>query len=464
MTHTTARDRTDVLVVGAGLAGLTAARRLAEACATVRVLEARDRVGGRTLVHTLDDGEAIDLGGQWVGPTQDRILALIEHLGLDTYPQHETGRKQLQVCGARRTYKGEIPSLPPLSLIDLHRVFSRLDALAAEVPLDAPYDAPRATEWDGMTVETWKRRFLRTKHARAVFDVGVEAIFAVEPADLSFLHFLFYLRSGGGLMRLSQIRDGAQQTRIRGGVQQIAERLAHALGDRVRLSAPVRVLERSERGVTARTDAGVFSADYAVLAVPPALAGRIDFRPALSPRRTQLLQRVPMGSVIKCIAVYETPFWREEGWSGEVVCDEDPVKVIFDDGPPEGSYGALLGFMAGRSARAWSGRDPAERRAVVLDRFARFFGPKAARPVHYVDHDWSAETWSAGCYVGLMPPGVMTAYGDLVRAPEGRLHWAGTETATVWNGYLDGAVRSGERAADEVLARLHADEGDPEKP
>jgi len=444
----------DVVIVGAGLAGLTAARALERAGRSCLVLEARDRVGGRTLSHRLPAGDIIDLGAQWIGPGQDRIAALVAELGLHPFAQHCAGKKVLALGDAVRTYDGDIPSLPILGLIALDRAIKRIERLAAEVPLDAPHLAREAAAWDAMTVETWKRENVSTDGARALLDVAVQSIFAAEPRELSLLHFLFYLHSGGGLMRLSTIRGGAQQTRLREGFQEVSVRLAAALGDRVARSAPVQRVAQDDDGVTVRHARGEARARFAVVAVPPALAGRIDYDPPLPAARDQLTQRMPMGSVIKCVAVYSAPFWRARGYSGEAVLDRGPVRIAFDDSPEDGGHGALVGFVLADAARRIGAASAAERRREVLAALARCFGDEAARPVDYVEKDWSEEPWTRGCYAGLMPPGALTSYGAALRAPVGRIHWAGTETAVRWNGYMDGAIESGERAAREIVARF----------
>jgi monoamine oxidase len=446
-----------VAIVGGGLAGLTAARELVRAGRTVVVLEARDRVGGRTLAQDTALGHRLDTGGQWIGPTQDRMEALVAEFGIKTYPQYCEGIKQLRVCGSYKTYQSSLPALPVLSLLDFQHVLNQINRMAKQVPLDAPYAARKAADWDGMTVETWKRGAVRTKKVRAMLDIAIGAIFAADPQDLSFLHFLFYLQSGGGLEKLAEIQNGAQQTRAHGGFQQVSERMAAELGSRVRLESPVRAIRQTKTGVTITSDSGTIEAQYAVVAVPPTLAGRIAYTPAMPSTRDQLTQRVPMGSVIKCIAIYDEPFWRREGFSGEVVYDEGPITFVFDDTPEGSGKGALIGFIVGSAAREWSERSPENRRAKVLQQFGEFFGPQAADPIEYIDKDWCAEAWSGGCYAGYMAPGVLTSYGKALREPVGRIHWAGTETSDLWNGYMDGAVRSGERVAAELLARMAKD-------
>jgi monoamine oxidase len=305
-----------------------------------------------------------------------------------------------------------------------------------------------------MTVESWKRKNVKTRGAKALIDTAVRAVFAAEPSELSLLFFLYYLRHGGGLMRLSEITNGAQETRLAEGFQEVSKRLAASLGEKVVLEAPVRRIEQTERGVRVVSDAGEVRCERVIVALPPTLAGRIDYEPAMPASRDALTQKMPMGSVIKCIAFYDKPFWREAGYSGEALSDVGAVKLVFDDSPEDGSHGALVGFFMGKDARHYSGKGAEERKKAALDSFTRFFGPQAASAVEYVDQDWPAERFSRGCYAGLMGPGVLSAHAHALRTPVGRVHWAGTETARVWMGYMEGAVEAGERAADEVAAVL----------
>lgn len=447
-------ERTTVAVVGGGLAGLTAARRLHDDGVDVRVIEARDRVGGRTLTREVG-GEPVDLGAQWIGPGQDRVRALVEAFDLETFPQYVDGESAIRAGGELRYDPDPFRALGLPTQLNLLGAIKLIDRYGEQIPLDAPWEAPKAAAWDATTVATWRDRVVRTAAGREAFDAIVRAVFGTEPAALSLLQFLFYVRSAGGFDRITSVRGGAQQTRLVGGTQAISQALAADLGDRVHLGAPVRCIEHGDGGV--RLEAGdlVVVADYAVVAVPPALAGRIDYDPALSAARDALTQRLPMGSVTKCVATYPEPFWRAAGRSAEVVDAAGPVGLVYDDSPPGGESGALVGFLAGDAALAWAD-DPTGRRDRVLEAFAEYLGPRAADPVAYEDLVWSDERYSRGCYVGLFGPGGLTRVGEALREPVGRLHWAGTETATRWCGYMDGAVRSGERAAEEVAARLEA--------
>jgi monoamine oxidase len=445
-------SRVDVVVVGAGLAGLVAARDLLAADLSVLVLEARDRVGGRILNHTLKRGAVVEVGGQWVGPTQDHVLALAEELGVGLFPTNVEGEHFLAVDGNVERYGGDDFALPSDALADVAETQERLKEMATRVPLDEPWRAAEAATWDAQTVDAWLVANLKTEAGLGYWRTLVPALFSAETAEMSLLHFLFYCRSGGTIERLAATSGGAQESRLEGGSQQLALRLADRLGgDVVLLGAPVTAISQDAGGVKVKHEGGVVEAGRAIVALPPTLAGRIRYSPALPPLRDQLTQQVPMGYVTKVQLAYPEPFWRTEGLSGSVFSLEDEVSVIFDNSPPDLSCGVLLGFLEGGHARRTGKLLPEERKDLILTVFAKFFGPRAADPEEYVEKDWAAEEWSRGCYGGRFGTGVWTGYGEALREPVGRIHWAGTETAEVWNGYMDGAVRSGGRAAREVL-------------
>jgi monoamine oxidase len=444
----------DVIVVGAGLAGLTAAWELQRAGYRVLVFEARDRAGGRVLSHRLADGQVVDLGGQFVGPAQRHVLALAAELGVRTQPVFTRGLTLLEIGGRRYRYR-LIPRLSPLQLADAGRVLVALEWMARQVPADAPWSAAGAPAADSQTLAEWARRNARTRLGRFAVKAFSEGVLACEPAEVSLLHVLFYLRSAGGLRQLAATRQGAQQDRFQGGSQLLATGLAGRLEPgSLLLGSPVGQIEQEAAAVRVRSGEVAAAGRRAVIAVPPALAGRIRYEPPLPGDRDQLTQAAPMGSVIKCLAVYETPFWRQDGYNGQAVSDGPGARVTFDVSPPGEGPGILLGFVPGTEARRLARAGPKRRRAEVLTSFCRYFGPAAARPAEYLDHDWTADPWTRGCYGAHFPPGTWTQFGPALRRPVGLLHWAGTETATTWSGYMDGAVQSGQRVAAEVREAL----------
>ena len=444
-------------MVGAGLAGLAAARRLDAAGANVRVLEARERVGGRTEGMLLADGTPLELGGQWIGHVHTRMTALVEELGLATFRTYNDKGKLLLDLLGRQTRMGSskraLPRVSPFALADVGQGLLRFERLARKVDVRRPWLTPRAEVLDGQTWETWINRNLRTRAGRAFFHIACEAVWAAEARDLSLLHALFYTRSNADLETLLAVDRGAQQDRVVGGSVRVSEAMAAALGSQVRLGVAVRRIEQHSRGVRVHTRAGtVRDADHVVVTLPPTLAGRLEYAPALPSWRDQLTQRMPAGSVIKCFAVYDEPFWRAEGLNGQAASDVGPVKVTFDNSPPSRTPGVLMGFLEGVEARAAARLPEEQRRKLVLDCFVRYFGPRAATPARYVERDWMAEEFTRGCYGAHFTTGVWTSYGHAWREPVGRIHWAGAECSPEWNGYMEGAVRSGEAVADEVLS------------
>jgi monoamine oxidase len=449
---------TQVVVIGAGLSGLAAARTLQAAGAEVLVLEARGRVGGRTEGGATADGTPIELGGQWLGPTQTRMYALVEELGLETFPTYNTGRHVIDL-GGRQTRmaskRGAVPKLNPFVLADLFQGMTRFKHLADKVPLDRPWTAPGAKALDNQTFETWIVRNLRTPTGRTYFRVATEAVFSAESGNLSALHALFYAHSGTDLEGLLSTDQGAQQDRIVGGSIRVSESMAAALGDRVTLDSPVRGIAQDRGRVVVTTRSGeAVEADRVIVTLPPTLAGRLEYAPALPSWRDQLTQRLPAGSVIKLYAVYQEPFWRADGLTGQAASDQGPIKVTFDNSPPDGSPGVLMGFMEANDGRAAARLPLEERRAAALSCFVRYFGPKAAHPVEYIERDWMAEEFSRGCYGAHFTPGVWGDFGASLTEPIGLIHWAGAECSSVWNGYMEGAVRSGEETALTVLDTL----------
>jgi monoamine oxidase len=444
---------TDVVIVGAGFAGLIAARNLLRQGKRVVLLEARDRVGGRVKGGQLA-GHAVDVGGMWVGPTQTRLLALIKEYGFHTTPQFERGKAISELDGKRTYPDGEGSGLDSVAQAEYDRVIGELNHLSAKVPLDAPWTAPQAEQFDEMTVEQWFESKTKNRDLLAYLQLSTRTVFTADPFQLSFLYFLFYLRSGDNFETLiGYDENSGQASLVKETMHRLAVRLASDVEKTLVLEAPVTEISQDAKGVTVKSAKGDWRADYAIVAVPLPLSVRISYQPPLPPERDILAQHMPMGSVIKCWVAYDKPFWRAHGLNGITWSDAPPTAGFFDISPPEGGPGFLGAFIEAHNALKWTGRPVEERKKLIVDRIVSFFGPEGANPIDYEDQDWPSDRWSRGCYGASMGPGIMTTVGKVIRQPHGRIHWAGTETSTKWMGYIDGAIRSGERAVDEVQER-----------
>ena len=462
--HRRRRRKADVVVVGAGFAGLTAALEVRAQGHSVVLVEARNRVGGRAWNHELGNGKVSERGATFAGPTQDHILALAKRFNVPTFPTFDDGDDVFVSSDGRMTYNdtGPTGTAPPDPAIlpDLALVVEQLDQMSTEVPVDAPWQAAKAGEYDSQTLQSWIEANSVTPQFRELVPTATRPIFGAEPSELSLLFVLFYIASSGNettpgtFERNFDTRDGAQMWRFVGGSQLICERMAKKLGHRIVLRSPVRRIVQHGKRVILHSDRVTVTAKQAIVAIPPTLAGRIRYDPQVPYDRDQLTQRLPQGTLTKVAAVYDSPFWRAAGLNGTSVSTQGPVSATFDDSPPDGSPGVVFGFVGGNQARAFAALSNSDRRAAVLNEFVTLFGSDAANARDYFETSWSEEQWSRGCPVAIPGPGTLTAYGEALRRPFGRIHWAGTETSNYWNGYMDGAVRSGERAAAEVLDAL----------
>lgn len=445
---------TDIVIIGAGYAGIAAAKKLQEAGRSFVVIEARDRIGGRTNTETLPSGATIDLGAQWIGPTQHHMWNWVRETNTKTYDTFDTGKNILSWKNKISTYKGTIPRIDPLSLIDLGIALEKINKLCLQIPLDKPWTHPKAHELDSMTLQTWMDKNMFTKKAKHLFSIGVETVFAAEASEISLLHALFYCHSGDSMDALISIPKGAQQTLLKGGTQGMLQKIAQPFMDKIYLDNPVQKISQNENTVKIETAHLSVTAKKCIITIPPALQNSIRFDPILPQRRAQLLQRMPMGAAMKCFCIYEKPFWRKKGFSGQIVSDTFPVKVTFDCTDKDDDFGVLLTFIEAQNARDFIELPQEERKEKILNGLVPYFGNEARNIMEYTDKCWTEEEWSRGCYAGNMPPGVMTQFGKTIREPFQHIHWAGTETAMKWNGYMDGAVESGFRAVDEILQRI----------
>ena len=453
------REQADVVVVGAGFAGLTAARELTRRGLEVVVLEGRDHVGGRSHTGAVA-GLPVDLGGTFVGPTQDAVIELAAELGCPTTPTYHDGKNLINWRGSVRSYSGTVPALSLGGLLNVGRVRWQFARVARRVPLGEPWTAPQSAKLDAMSLHDWLRSVHASSTTLDLMAIMARVTWGAEPDEVSMLHAVRYVKAAGGLDRMLDTVGGAQQDRFPAGTQQIALKMAEALGDRVVLGAAVTGIqfgdEHDDDGVTVTSAAGSVSAAAVVVAIPPQHRAAITFSPDLPTEHHRLMRQWPQGSLSKAYAAYDTPFWRANGCSGEALSDTGPVFITFDVspvGPNETADGpgVLLGFV---DAREFDDLPAERRRERALAGFAALFGDEALTPIDYLDHSWGTEPFAPGGPTAAVPPGSWSSVGPWLRRPVGPIFWAGTETADEWTGFLDGAVRSGLRAADEVAVHL----------
>lgn len=443
-----------VVIVGAGLSGLMAGRQLRKlGIESFVVLEARDRVGGRTLNMPIGGGHVVEVGGEWIGPGQDAIASLIDELGIGAFDQFYEGDTTYDIEGS--ISRGFIPDIGFSEAADFARVAWKIDRLCKQMPVGEPWKMNDAVALDQTTLGDWLREHAATSFTPSVFRLISRAVWSGYPERISLLWVLHYLRSAGGLLPVILNDGGAQDQRIDGGSQVISERMASELGDRVLLGRPaLRIEDQAGGTIRVATPVETFTADRVIVAMAPADTARIDFKPALPKPRQDLVTgwaRLPRLPLVKAALLYDRPFWRADGLNGAMQSDRSPIQLVFDNSPEDASMGVLSCFLSVAEAPQLAGRKAREQG--LREELARYFGPKALDAKGYVEKDWAADPWSTGCITPLTP-GVLTAAGEHLRKPSGRIFWAGTESARRWCGYMDGAISAGARAAAEAHASL----------
>jgi monoamine oxidase len=455
MAHPSSLDA-DVIIVGAGLSGMIAARKVLEAGLKPLVLEADERVGGRILTQEVLPGVPVELGAQWIGDTHERMFRLASELGVETFGQYDKGETSYELAGSGVLRENEFRARFGDELAQLERVLRQLDDLAAEVPVDAPWLAPRAAEWDVITAGTWYDNQGLSPVARNLLEICTVGILAVPTVEVSFLHLLFTIQTCGVTSELfAESEGGAQTTRFVGGTSEIPRRLADLVADRIVLDVPVQLIEHAADSVAVHCRGGLVARGRRVIvAISPTLSGRIMYDPPLPGVRDQLTQRLPNGSAMKAFFIYDKPFWRDDGFNGQLISDIGPARMSNDTCIPGDDHGVILLFLEGDQARTYGRLPEAERREGLTAELVRHFGSAATHPEFYVDGEWSERQWTRGCYNANHGPHVWTTYGPALAAPIGVIHWASTDTATYWSAYMEGAVDAGERAAQAVIADL----------
>lgn len=456
-------EQVDVAIIGGGLAGLSASDRLLASGKSVILLEARHEIGGKVQNRKLANGGIAEVGAEFVGPTQDAVLALLKELDLETFPVHDEGKYILWRHGKRTTYSKKLwlDCLPPLSwlaTLQLGIAQYRLDSMAAQIDVKAPWDHPKAAQWDAVSFEDWCNHWASLSDARLMLDITARSVWGAELRDMSLLYVLSYIAGAGNettkgsFQRLVAVKNGAQEWRVVGGTGLIGQGLAKRIGEgNIVLNAPVKKVVGTEEGYKVEWEGGSMTAKKVIIAMPPPTIEKITFEPALPEKRRKLNEGMQMGQMGKAIAIYEKPFWREKDLNAQVFPDEGIVGMTFDNSPEDGSFGALLGFFQGDGMRRVEKMSLEEIKEKVIAELVRHFGPKAAEVTDFVVQRWGLEEHLWGGPTAVAPKNVFAQYGAVLREPVGGIHFAGTETSEHWPGYMDGAIRSGKRVADEIL-------------
>lgn len=441
----------DICVIGGGYAGLMAARTVAQAGRSAVVLEARDRVGGRVWSRQTADGTVLDMGGAWLGAGHDSIRGLADEFGISTYPTFEEGDKLLVIDGTPKRFSLSMAEAAPEAAA-LRKYTRRLDEMASVLSAEEPWEHELASEWDHISMAAWLSSAVQEQLAAELLEMWIKTVFCVDLAETTLLNVLWLIRTAGSLRVLMGTKGGYNQDHVEGGAQEMANRMAEDLGEAVQLGTPARRISQGSDGVTVAGDDVEVDAGAAIVATLPYHAAQLTYSPQLPTDRVELYQRSPNGLVLKTALVYETPFWREDGLSGESLQVDSLLPLTMDTSPQDPRRGVMMAYSYGPAARQLSLMSHDTRRAHVLETLVSRFGQQAGTPLHYVEQNWAGEEWSRGCHLVHYAGGVLSQYGKVIREPFGRIHFAGSETATISHGAIDGACRSGERAAREAVA------------
>ncbi|WP_284982809.1 NAD(P)/FAD-dependent oxidoreductase [Arthrobacter sp. efr-133-TYG-118] len=445
----------DVVIVGAGPSGLTAARELKKAGLSVAVLEARDRVGGRTWTDTID-GAMLEIGGQWVSPDQTALMGLLDDLGLKMYSRYRDGESvYLAPDGNRTRYTGASFPVSETTAAEMDKLTAILDGLAAEIGPEEPWAHPKARELDTISFHHWLRQNSTDEEACNNIGLFIAGGMLTKPAHaFSALQAVLMAASAGSFSNLTD-EDFILDKRVIGGMQQVSLLIAAELGNDVVLNSPVRTINWDPAGeghrVTVESERATVNARFVIMAVPPNLYSRVSFNPPLPRRQHQMHQHQSLGLVIKVHAVYSTPFWREDGLSGTGFGADALVQEVYDNTNHGDTRGTLVGFISDEKADAVFELSAEDRKKKVLESIASFLGEKALDAEVYYESDWGSEEWTRGAYASSYDLGGLHRYGKDQHANVGPIYWSSSDLAAEGYQHVDGAVRMGQAAAARIV-------------
>lgn len=445
----------DVVIVGAGPSGLTAARELKKAGLSVAVLEARDRVGGRTWTDTVD-GAMLEIGGQWVSPDQTALMGLLDELGLKMYSRYRDGESvYLAPDGTRTRYTGASFPVSETTAAEMDKLTAILDGLAAEIGPEEPWAHPKARELDTISFHHWLRQNSTDEEACNNIGLFIAGGMLTKPAHaFSALQAVLMAASAGSFSNLTD-EDFILDKRVIGGMQQVSLLIAAELGDDVVLNSPVRTINWEPAGeghrVTVESERATVNARFVIMAVPPNLYSRVSFNPPLPRRQHQMHQHQSLGLVIKVHAVYSAPFWREDGLSGTGFGADALVQEVYDNTNHGDARGTLVGFISDEKADAVFELSAEDRKKKVLESIASFLGDKALDAEVYYESDWGSEEWTRGAYAASYDLGGLHRYGKDQHANVGPIYWSSSDLAAEGYQHVDGAVRMGQATAARIV-------------
>lgn len=445
----------DAIIVGAGLSGLTAARVLARAGKKILVLEAMDRVGGRTWSQKLGNGAFIDIGGQWIGKGHSQMYQLVKEAGLKTFPTFNEGKSILRRNAVNKLFESKTPPLGLSTLLSMRRGIKKFDKATDQILLEAPWRSVNAHLLDRQSLGDWIDETVGNELAKTFFKRTAEGELCRSTYEISMLQALSSAKSSGSFEETGDIADGALKDRIEGGAQGVSQSLYLELKGSVRLNTPVSFVTQKNDYLFVGNENHSVTAKKVIITVPFAMAKRIRFFPELPQEKQALINAMEMGCVIKIHAIYEKPFWREQGLSGYSNTLDEEVELSVDNSVAGSEKGILTSLIHADRAKQLLALPDIERKERVLQAYANLFGHRALSPEFYHDYSFTNNPWIGGAYSGYFNNGVFSKYGEFIAKPHGNIHWAGTETSNLYKGFMEGAVLSGQRVAKEVLLGLN---------